>query len=244
MSRIELSIVIPAFDEEAAIASVVDENARAAAALSTQFEILVCDDGSRDGTGAILRGLASERPELRLLHHATNRGIPATMKELYAAARGEWTYFTPGDGQVPPEALGLMWAARAGVSAVVGRRFPRRDPFARGLIAYAYSRLLRVVFDVDLRDFDGVKLYRTDQLRTRAPRSTSVFFEAELLISLSRDGLGVREVDVPHRPRRGGRAKGVSLRLTRDALRDVAAFALEHRLGKAPAHDVGSGTNS
>jgi len=222
----QLSIVIPAYDEEGAIASVVAENAVFAASLVERFELVVCDDGSRDGTWTALERLARSMPELRLLRHEANRGIPATMKDLYDAARGQWTYFTPGDGQVPPDALGLMWAAREGVSAVVGRRFPRRDRKVRGLMAGAYATLVRSLFGLDVRDVDGVKLYRTADVRRARPRSTSVFFEAELLVRLTRGASGVREVNVPHRPRTSGRAKGVTLPSTARALRDVAAFAL------------------
>ncbi len=226
MSNIELSIVIPALNEDAAIAEVIAEHDRVAAELTDGYEIIVCDDGSSDGTWEILERTALELPRLRLSRHATNQGIPATMLELYAAAAGVWTYFTPGDGQVPAEALRIMWPRRDGLAAVVGRRHPRRDHRIRLLQAHAYSRLLRMLFGIPVRDIDGVKLYRTADARARRPVSTSVFFEAELLIRLSRAGLGVEEVDVPHRPRRAGRAKGVTFKSTAAALRDVARFAL------------------
>ncbi len=244
MNRIELSIVVPALDEETAIASVVADHARAAAELSQRFELIVCDDGSSDSTWDVLQRCARSHHQLRLLRHAMNLGIPTTMQELYAAAAGEWTYFTPGDWQVPAEALRIMWSRRDGLSALVGRRHPRRDHVARLAQAYAYSRLVRSLFGIGIRDIDGVKLYRTADARRHRHASRSVFFEAELLIRMSRDGLRIGEVDVPHRPRRGGRAKAVTLGTTAAALRDVALFALRHPRGRTTVQDPAPGANS
>ena len=232
---LQLSIVIPALDEERSVGAVVTAHAALAREIAPRFEIIVCDDGSTDGTWAVLTSLARVLPELRLVRHATNRRIPATMKELYGEARGTWTYFTPADGQVPPDALRLMWAARGESSAVVGRRFPRRDPMVRTVMARAYASLVATLFRLDVHDVDGVKLYRTADRRVHAAQSTSVFFEAEQLIRLSRFARGIVEVTVPHLPRTTGHPKAVTFDSTLAALRDVVSFAWQVYTGAAAA---------
>lgn len=223
---IELSVVIPAYNEVATVDGVVRTHQQMAASLARSFEIVVCDDGSSDGTWNALLAAREAVPELQLFRHETNQDIPATMKRLYAEARGEWIYFAPADGQVPAEALGIMWAARDGAALVVGRRIPRRDPASRVLIGQLYSALLRAVFRFPIRDVDSVKLYRRDELRRTEVRSSSNFFEAEILIALCRRGATLREVVIPHRPRIAGKAKGVTPRSAALAAWDVGTFAL------------------
>ena len=208
------------------MAGVVRGHRDAARALASTFELIVCDDGSTDGTWAELQRSCTEVSELRLLRNPSRQGIPPTMKRLYAEARGEWIYFTPGDGQVPAAALEPMWAIRDGAALVVGRRVPRRDPASRVVMAQLYSGLLRRIFRLPVHDIDSVKLYRAEELRSAPPRSESNFFEAEILITLCSRRRVVRETDIPHRPRIAGIAEGVTPAGALLAMRDVAAFTI------------------
>ena len=205
------------------MAGVVRGHRDAARALASSFELIVCDDGSTDGTWAELLRSCNEVAELRLLRNPSRQGIPSTMKRLYAEAQGEWIYFTPGDGQVPAAALEPLWAAHEGAALVVGRRVPRRDPASRVVMAQLYSGLLRRIFRLPVHDIDSVKLYRAQELRSAPPRSDSNFFEAEILITLCSRHRVVREVDIPHRPRIAGIAEGVTPAAAFLAMRDVAA---------------------
>ncbi len=208
------------------MAGVVRGHRDVARALASTVEVIVCDDGSTDGTWAELRRSCAEIAELRLLRNPLRQGIPATMKRLYAEARGDWIYFAPADGQVPAVALDPMWAVREGAAVVVGRRVPRRDPASRVVIAQLYSGLLRRIFRLPVHDIDSVKLYRAEDLRSAAPRSDTNFFEAEILITLHTRGRELREVDIPHRPRIAGIAEGVTPAGALLAMRDVAAFTV------------------
>ncbi len=234
MSGPNLTIVIPAYNEAATARGVVEGHAAEARDLGCTFEIVACDDGSTDETWDVLAAAAAAVPELRLIRNDHNRGIPDTMKRLYAEARGDWVYFTPADGQVPAAALPLVWRAREGMALVVGRRTPRRDSTARILMAQVYSGLLRAVFRLPVQDIDSVKLYRVAALRAVAVRSRSTFFEAEILITLCRRGQLVREVDIPHRPRIAGRPKGVTPLGLAAAARDLGEFMLADFFGGRP----------
>jgi glycosyltransferase involved in cell wall biosynthesis len=218
--------VIPAHNEEVTVAGVVRGHRDVARALASTVEVIVCDDGSTDGTWAELQRSCAEIAELRLLRNPLRQGIPATMKRLYAEARGDWIYFAPADGQVPAVALEPMWAVREGAALVVGRRVPRRDPASRVVIAQLYSGLLRRIFQLPVHDIDSVKLYRAEDLRSAPPRSDTNFFEAEILITLHTRGRQLREVDIPHRPRIAGIAEGVTPAGALLAMRDVAAFTV------------------
>ena len=216
------------------MAGVVRGHRDVARSLASSFELIVCDDGSTDGTWAELQKSCAEVAELRLLRNPSRQGIPPTMKRLYAEARGDWIYFAPADGQVPAAALEPMWGIRDGAALVVGRREPRRDPASRVVMAQLYSGLLRRIFRLPVHDIDSVKLYRVAALRAVAVRSRSTFFEAEILITLCRRGQLVREIDIPHRPRIAGRPKGVTPLGLAAAVRDLGGFMLADFLGGRP----------
>jgi len=197
--RIELSIVIPAHNEEVTVAGVVRGHRETARALASSFELIVCDDGSTDGTWAELQRSCNEVAELRLLRNPSRLGIPPTMKRLYAEARGEWIYFTPGDGQVPAAALEPMWAIRDGAALVVGRRVPRRDPASRVVIAQLYSGLLRRIFRLPVHDTQtGLKLYRRPVIARILPRLVIKRYahDLELLVNVHRLGYRIAETPV------------------------------------------------
>ncbi|MDQ2951380.1 MAG: glycosyltransferase family 2 protein [Chloroflexota bacterium] len=217
---------MPAYNEETTVAGVMRAHVDVGRRLAGDVELIVCDDGSTDGTPAAIAGAAADMPEVRILRNDPNAGIPATMKRLYAEARGEWVYFTPADGQVPVTALETMWAAREGQALVVGGRVPRRDPRTRVVIAELYSAGLRFIFRLPVRDIDSVKLYRRDDLHALNVRSRSNFFEAEMLITLVRRHRPVREVIVEHRPRIAGVPKGVTPAAAALAILDLLRFML------------------
>jgi len=225
-STVALSVVVPAFNEESTVGGVLRAHVDVGRRIAREIEVIVCDDGSTDGTPAAIAGVAADVPEIRILHNGANAGIPATMKRLYAEARGEWIYFTPADGQVPVTALETMWNAREGQALVVGQRVPRKDPRARVIIAELYSSGLRTIFRLPVKDIDSVKLYRGDDLRAVKIRSRSNFFEAEILITLCRRHRPIREVIVEHRPRIAGVPKGVTPASAALAMGELLRFML------------------
>jgi glycosyltransferase involved in cell wall biosynthesis len=219
-------VVVPAYNEETTVGGVLRAHVDAGRRIAGEVEVIVCDDGSSDGTPGVIASVAADLPEVRALRNEPNAGIPATMKRLYAEARGEWVYFTPADGQVPVTALETMWAARDGQALVVGGRVPRRDPLARVLIAELYSAGLRLIFRLPVRDIDSVKLYRGDDLRSLTVTSRSNFFEAEMLIGLCRRHRPVREVTVEHRPRVAGVPKGLTPASAALAMAELLRFMI------------------
>src|SRR4029079_2664626 len=105
-----LTIAIPAYDEVANLGRAVDEARAAATRVAPgDTEILVVDDGSRDGTGAVADGLVAAFPEVRVVRHQTNRRVSGAMTTCFREARGDWIFLAPADGQTPlSELLGFF----------------------------------------------------------------------------------------------------------------------------------------
>ena len=183
------------------------------------------DDGSSDRTGAIADELARKDPRVRVIHHGTRRGYGGAVRSGLVAATKRWIFFTDGDRQFALEDLALLIAGSDGADAVVGFRKKRADPARRLFVAWVYNGLIRLLFGGGWRDVDcAFKLFRREVFE-RVPlervRSNGAFFSPELLITLRRAGVRVRQVGVRHFPRTAHEPKGASPRVIARAIRDL-----------------------
>jgi glycosyltransferase involved in cell wall biosynthesis len=220
-----LSVFFPAHDEEANLEPLVEEALASLPLLAHTFEILIVDDGSRDGTATIADRLAAGHPDVvRVVHHSTNLGYGSALRSGFRAARYDLIAFTDGDRQFRVADLGRLIARLAEPDApdvVVGHRIRRADPLLRTLYARAYRLANRIFFGLGVRDVDcACKLFRRDALRGLRVESGGAFFSAELLIKLRARDRTVAEVGVPHHPRTAGSATGARPAVVLRAVRD------------------------
>lgn len=116
------SLVVPCYNEEGAIRETVEQLAAALDSAGSEYELMVVDDGSNDGTAAILQDLARRHPRLRILEHERNRGYGAALKTGIIAARFNLIAITDADGTYPHDCLPDLVAAAAENDMVVGAR--------------------------------------------------------------------------------------------------------------------------
>jgi glycosyltransferase involved in cell wall biosynthesis len=217
-----LSVIMPAYNEEGAIREVLAEADSALREAGLAYEIVVCDDGSRDATRAILRETAAKMPALRVLLHERNRGIQTTLEDLYAAARGVRIFHNGSDGQwKTAEVLRMLPLAVGSRTIVIGRRRQKHYGWWRSFVSAMYNLLPLVLFGVRLYDAGSIKLFPRRLLEDVRPRSTGVFREGERLIRAARAGYRIVPVDVDCAPRRTGVATGARLALVIEAMRDL-----------------------
>jgi glycosyltransferase involved in cell wall biosynthesis len=225
-ARLEgLSFFFPALNEEDNVAPIVEEALTVLPRFADDIEITVVDDGSTDRTGAIADELARKDPRVRVIHHGTRRGYGGAVRSGLVVATKPWVFFTDGDRQFALEDLGRLMEAADGADAVVGYRIKRADPVRRLFVAWVYNRLIRLLFGGGWRDVDcAFKLFRLDVF-ARVPlervRSNGAFFSPELLITLRRAGVRVRQVGVRHFPRTAHEPKGASPKVILRAIRDL-----------------------
>jgi glycosyltransferase involved in cell wall biosynthesis len=225
-ARPTLCVLIPAYNERAGLAFCVETVKVCLAELSVDFEILIVDDGSCDGTSQIADDLAAAAPRLRVIHHRKNEGVGAAFKSGVANARGEWLILIPADLALDPGDLHKYFDAARGADVVVGNRSDVGDYSTfRRLVHYANIRLIQVLFQMPLHQFQYVSLYQLATLREMDIEYTgSAFFLAEILIKARALGARLVEVQIRYLPRRSGQASGAKWRQIVDTLRDVGRF--------------------
>jgi glycosyltransferase involved in cell wall biosynthesis len=238
----ELSYFFPAHNEAANLRALVAEALLELPSLADRFEIIIVNDGSKDETGPIADDLAAAHPEVRAVHHPTNRGYGAALRSGFAAATFDYLAFTDGDRQfriVDLSRLIVRLEATA-ADAVVGYRIRRADPLVRRVYARIYRFANRVWFRLRVRDVDcACKLFRRAALEGVNVESGGAFFSAELLIKLRARGRRIEEVGIPHYPRTAGSPTGAKPSVVLRAVRDF--WALRLRLWATPRRALNRG---
>jgi glycosyltransferase involved in cell wall biosynthesis len=229
-----LSVVIPAFNEGASIAEVVAEALAVGAEACPALEVVVCDDGSRDGTGRILAGIAD--PRLRVLTRRRNRGIEASIRTLYWAARHEWIFLISADRQWPMSSLHVLaeHARRCDADLVVGLRAHKRDVYTpyRQVLSHGFEWIVKALGS-PVGDPGSIKLGRAEALRVPVV-ARGVFAEGERLIRAARAGYRVDGCEVEFTRRRAGKAMGARPRVVVTALADTLRTSLSLVTGWPP----------
>ncbi len=221
MEEAGLSLFCPLFNEQDSVEPLVTEALAALRPLGRPFELILVNDGSTDRTGELAEALATEHPEVRVVHHSENLGYGAALRSGCEAARFPLVAYTDGDRQFDLQQITLLLDRIAENDAVVGYRMDRQDPRLRLWAAKGYNLLIRALFGLKLHDIDcGFKLYRAEAVRALDIRSQGFFVDAEMLIKLRNRGCRIFEVGVHHRPRVAGQST-VRLSHILDTLREI-----------------------
>lgn len=252
-----LSVFFPAYNDGGTIASLVIAARRTARTLTSDFEILIVNDGSADTTSVIADELAAAFPEVRIIHHPTNRGYGGALRSGFAAARKELIFYTDGDAQYDPSEMAALWPRMTDdVDLVNGYKISRSDPLHRIVIGRIYHYTVKILFGLKVRDVDcDFRLLRRSIFdQVQLDRSSGVIC-LEMMKKIQDAGFRIAEVPVHHYHRAHGKSQFFNVRrLVRTAI-DVArlwgqlVLAGRHRRqpaagrpegGTAPARHDGS----
>jgi len=203
---LELSVVVPFFNEEANVEPLFAELLAALRTLGRSFEVIGVDDGSADGTFASLSRIAASERALRVIRLRRNYGQTAAMSAGIEAARGAVIVPMDGDLQNDPADIARLLAkldSPEGYDVVSGWRKDRRDEqFGRKLPSQIANWLISVISGVRLHDYGcSIKAYRQEVLK-----GVRLYGEMHRFIPVyaSWQGARVTEMVVNHRPRRAG----------------------------------------
>jgi len=222
--RVGLSVVFPAYNDAGTIASMVVAARVAARRLADDYEIVVVNDGSADHTAEVLSELESVFPELRVVHHAKNRGYGGALRSGFQTATKELIFYTDGDAQYDPremESLFAVWGE--GSDFVNGVKMGRSDPFHRAIIGRIYHWFVRMAFGLDLKDVDcDFRLFRRAIFdRVELTKDSGVIC-VELMKKVQDHGFRIQQVPVHHYHRVYGRSQFFNFPRVARTLLDLA----------------------
>lgn len=204
MSTPLLSVIVPAFNEQWLLEGTVRQLHAALGALAIRFEIVLVNDGSRDGTPAIADRLARELPGVCACHQS-NQGIGGAFRTGVAHASGDYIMLWPADMPATPSDLAPFATqfGRADVIVGVRRRRVAYNPLMR-FNAWVYPRLVRSLFGLRVRDVNWIHAYRRALLQQISLTQRGIPMLAEALVKLRDSGATFAEVDVEMKARMGG----------------------------------------
>ena len=199
----------PAYNDGGTIASLVILAVQVAVRLTSEFEVIVVNDGSTDSTKAILDEIARTYPRVRVIHHPRNRGYGAALRTGFAAATKDLVAYTDGDAQYDPAELEILWnRLTPDADMVTGYKIRRSDPLHRVVIGRLYHYTVTLLFQLHVRDVDcDFRLMRREIFnRVKLEKNTGVIC-LEMMRKIQDAGFRVVEVPVHHYHRTHGRSQ-------------------------------------
>lgn len=179
-----LSVIIPCLNEEPVVRRTVEEVLAHADALPMSLEVIVIDDGSVDGTRAVMEQLCREDPRVRMIPHDKNRGLGRCVTEAYNTIEdGTWVTVFPGDSEfVFAESIDNLLAARHGHDVVLGYLYNSVvRKLGRRVASEAFLKLTKTLYGFRWRALNGMKLYRVEAFKGVHTVSGGHAYVAELL---------------------------------------------------------------
>lgn len=219
-----LSIVVPIYNEKDSITSTVDELSTAVMALGEPSELILVNDGSRDGSGEILEHLSTERTGLpvrvQVVHHPQNRGYGASLKTGISNASYETIAITDADSTYPNEQLPeLLKIYRRGYRMVVGARSFRKLPLATRPAKWFLNQLANFLVGRRIPDINsGLRIFDRETARRFFPMISDGFsFTTTITLAMLSSSQPVHYEPIEYKHRKGSS----KIRPIRDTLRFI-----------------------
>jgi len=220
----QLTVVLPAYNEEALLADCVRRLHRTLTELRVNAEIVIVNDGSHDGTPTIADGLATELIGVVAVHQP-NQGIGGAFRTGTQRARGDYIILWPADMPAEPQDIAPYVEQFGRADVIVGVRRARLgyNPLMR-LNAWVYPRLVRSLFDLRLRDVNWIHAYRRELFQRVTLTQRGIPMLVEALVRLRDLGASFVEIDVEMKLRAGGVASASRMRVMWRTLTGLISF--------------------
>jgi glycosyltransferase involved in cell wall biosynthesis len=234
MDKRSLSFVIPAYNEEGNIRKIVANAYDFLNKNFENFEIIIVDDGSVDGTQDICHKMISEFNEkLVVLKHLNNRGYGAALRTGMFSSKSDLVFYTDADNQFDVRELSEFIKYINDYDIVIGYRKDRKDAILRKFCAYVYNRLIFLLFALDVKDIDcSFKLFNKKALWQLSIDTDEFLVDTELLVKAKINKLKIKETGVTHFPRIAGKST-VKFKHVLSTLRDVIFLYRKVKLNKS-----------
>ena len=226
---VSISVFFPCYNEQENVSRTVEKALQVMENLNADFEVIIVDDGSSDGTGQIADEIAGRDKRVKVVHHQHNLGYGAALQSGFKTATKELVFYTDGDGQFDINEMPPLLSLMQQHDIVSCYRLNRRESIIRKINGWCWTRLVCLMFGMKIRDIDcAFKLYKREIFDKIELSSTGALIDAEILARAARKGYRITQKGVHHYPRTAGKQSGASLRVVLRAFKEL--FKLQNRI--------------
>lgn len=227
------SFIVPALNEEKSLPAVMEEIAFISGKGGVlDYEVIVIDDGSTDGTVVAVVGLSAQYGNIKFVRNETRKGVGKSFLVGVAIAQKDYCLIVPGDNEFD---LGFFPGAVAALSAG-GSNFvvthvlnPWLRPYHRRAISFLYINVFNSLFRTDFRYTNGIVIYPTDWIRSVKLLSAGYTFQSEALLKACHEGKRFAHAGMNIRPRAHGKSKIFSFGVMVEVLASLVRMKLANR---------------
>ncbi len=209
--KYDLSLTIPFYNEEDCAKEVIEELVRVLESNSTNYELILVDNGSSDKTLEILQSLSNER--LKILKLSPNRGFGGGILEGLKASNAKYLGFTCGDGEVSSEDTYKVYNRLIKGNSEICKaiRTSRTDNFLKIIYSKSYNVLVKLFFNLRIKDINGYPLIMKKTVyESLSLKERDWLFNLEILYQAKKQNLNVEEIIIKHRRRVSGKSSDFS----------------------------------
>jgi glycosyltransferase involved in cell wall biosynthesis len=217
-----LSIFFPCFNEIDVLEDSAKRALATAARVTDDFEVIIVDDGSTDGTSKLADDLVAKNEALNVIHHENNKGYGAALQSGFKAATKDFIFYTDGDGQFDITDLPKIVSHIEHSDIVSCFRIDRKEGVLRRINAWCWGKLVCVLFQMRIKDIDcAFKLYKREIFDNIEMQSTGALIDAEILARSLRKGYIITQTGVHHHRRLYGASTGANLSVILRAFKEL-----------------------
>ena len=220
-----ISVFFPCYNEQGNIRRIYESATEVLKHTGIDYEIILVDDGSTDGTPQIANAIAAADSRVRVIHHPVNLGYGSALQSGFRAATRALVFYTDADGQFSLDELPPLIPLMKQCDIVSCFRLNRQEGPIRRLNAWCWTNFMCFIFRLKLKDINcAFKLYKRSVFEDMEMRSTGALINAEILARAARRGFGITQVGVHHFLRINGRQTGSSPAVIFRAFGELAKF--------------------
>ena len=209
-----ISIFFPAYNDCFTIGHLISTSIECVKKYTNDYEIIIINDGSTDGTKEILEKIRNEFSCVKVIHHAKNKGYGGAIKNGIANSTKQFIFYTDGDGQYDPTEMGaLISKVDDNTDLVNGFKKKRADPFNRMILGKIYAWIIKIAFNIKLKDITcDFRLIRRNIFDIVNLEANSGAICVELVKKIQMNKFNTVEVPVHHFPRKYGKSEFFKIR--------------------------------
>lgn len=218
-----ITVFFPCYNDSKSISHLVKSAFKTLKKLSKNYEVIIIDDASTDGSQEILKKLEKKYQKFRAVYHKKNMGYGGVLRDGFKLASKSLVFYTDGDGQYDPRELPLLVDLMTkDVDFVNGIKMPRKDPTHRIIIGNLYSFIVRWAFWAPIYDIDcDFRLIRKSLLKKLKLVTNSGSICIELVKKSQRQGAKFRQVSIHHYERRYGDSQFFQMKHLVSTLKEI-----------------------